>query len=65
MCPKCKSRERERLLDKIHHRLCGRTQNGDYWVRNEGMDTRVYLFLREAIEYFFCSNCGYEIGRWG
>lgn len=62
MCPKCKSRDRERMFDKIPRDRIFHC--GDCYIIYAD-DGRAYVWSKEIVESFFCSDCGYEIGRWG
>jgi len=57
MCPKCKSRERRKLNPYDFPPSWGYL-NSFVFIR--GLYIKLYPF-----EVFYCSNCGYEIGRWG
>ncbi len=74
MCPKCKSRERERVSQK--YLLCMNFDTdvvGNYpahvwFYRNNPCFAEFpkYVKLYDGrLYYFVCSDCGYEIGRWG
>ena len=66
MWPKCKSGERYRLKDKMPPILPD-TQ-GFSWHPAFVADTKevqISHLTKEQLESFRCSNCGYEIGRWG
>jgi len=70
MCPECKCRERRKLVGNIDF-----PNQGTSLRRVKGvtiMDT-VYVpglritanMINRLWESFFCSDCGYEIGRYG
>lgn len=66
MCPKCKSRERVRIDGECI--ICVSLGVSDLlswpmvYFYNEMPSEK---FQWESYIYFICSECGYEIGRWG
>lgn len=66
MCPKCKSRERYRKKDRASNWLSYVEEKGVYVL---SLDTThgltIHILSAEEVESWICSNCGYEIGRWG
>lgn len=61
MCPKCKSRERYRLIDRLPQ-----YPPSWYFYRSFKIIQHNGLVIKTRFEeVFFCSNCGYELGRWG
>ncbi len=59
MCPKCKSRKRYRLGKLIS--MLPRRHNVIRFLPKGGIK---FISPLEKMS-FYCSDCGYEIGRWG
>ena len=71
MCPKCKSRERVKFLDIKRQDVVPRPDSPA--INPEGKFTEIgrgiWFYVDEngppLSSVFFCSNCGYELGRHG
>ena len=57
MCPKCKSRERVPFPAHIVHER--------YLVRQWGLFKKAHVKIITFATSFYCSGCGYELGRYG
>lgn len=57
MCPKCKSRERVPFPAHVIH-------EGGY-VRRYLLFFKARIKVIRCATTFYCSGCGYELGRWG
>jgi len=57
MCPKCKSRARVPFPAHVIHER--------YWTRRDGLFKRGRIKIITFATTFYCSNCGYELGRYG
>jgi len=69
MCPKCKSWDRYRPIDRakwVYGSVLDDNNKIDYsQYAVRALDGGWHTVSAEVMESFICSNCGYEIGRWG
>ncbi len=73
MCPKCKSRERYKLINGTHLFIPAGAMDKSFieeWQRTFSgpiilYDGRPPAIVRCDHDYFYCSGCGYELGRYG
>lgn len=57
MCPKCKSRERVPFPARVIHET--------EYVKRFKLFRKARLKIKYFVTVFYCSNCGYELGRYG